>query len=182
MNEFRRALVSAVLAMTFLLSHPAASTATEEDGAEIAAPQPARGPVTDLPLPRFVSMKGSEGRARRGPGRTYKIDWLFTQRGIPLEITAEYGHWRRVRDLDGLGGWMHYALLSGVRTAVIVADKVALRVSPSEEAAVRAFALKGVIVRLGKCNPDWCRVSVDQHKGWTEKTGLWGVRADEIRE
>ena len=90
----------------------------------------ATGPVTNLPLPRFVSLKTGEGNARRGPSLSHKIDWVFTRRNMPLEVTDEYGHWRRVRDLDGAGGWMHYSLLSGVRTVIIREDLLALSMKP----------------------------------------------------
>ena len=75
--------------------------------------EPGYGAVTNLPLPRFVSLKGTEGNARRGPSLTQRIDWVFTRRGMPLEITAEFENWRLVVDKDGAGGWVHYALLSG---------------------------------------------------------------------
>lgn len=68
---------------------------------------PGAGSVTNLPLPRFVSMKAVEGNVRRGPSLAHRIDWVFTRRDMPLEIVAEYGHWRRVQDRDGLGGWIH---------------------------------------------------------------------------
>ena len=80
-----------------------------------AAADPARGPVTNLPLPRFVSMRAESANARRGPSLDQRVDWEFVRRGLPLEITAEYGQWRRVRDADGAGGWVHHALLSGRR-------------------------------------------------------------------
>ena len=65
------------------------------------------GSVTNLPLPRYVSMKASEGNARRGPSLSHRIDWVFKRRHMPLRITAEHGHWRRVEDRDGMGGWVH---------------------------------------------------------------------------
>ena len=58
------------------------------------------GPITHLPLPRYVSMKASKGNVRRGPSVTHRIDWVFMRRNMPLQITAEYGHWRRVVDLS----------------------------------------------------------------------------------
>ena len=67
-----------------------------------------RGSVTNLPLPRFVSLKSSEVNVRRGPSLTHRIDWVYKRRDLPVEVTAEYGHWRRVRDRDGAGGWVHY--------------------------------------------------------------------------
>ena len=77
---------------------------------------------------------------------------------------------------------MHYALLSGSRTVVVVDEQVALRVSPLEDASITAFVKKGVIGKLGKCNEDWCWLSADRYSGWTRKVGLWGVAADEIRD
>ena len=46
----------------------------------------ARGPVTNLPLPRFVSMRAAEANVRRGPSLTHRIDWVFKRRDMPVEI------------------------------------------------------------------------------------------------
>ena len=81
-----------------------------------------KGPVTNLPMPRYVSLKAGEANARRGPSLSHKIDWVYKRRGVPLEIYAEYENWRRVRDYEGAGGWIHYSLLSGVRTVLITQD------------------------------------------------------------
>ena len=91
----------------------------------------AGGPVTNLPLPRFVSMRADVANARRGPSFDQRVDWEFVHRGLPLEVTAEYGQWRRVRDADGYGGWVHHTLLSGLRTAIVRAEApVPLRAGP----------------------------------------------------
>lgn len=147
-----------------------------------AATTQQRGPVTNLPLPRYVSLKGSEGNARRGPSLSHRIDWVFRHAGMPLRVVAEFGHWRRVEDRDGAGGWVHYALLSGVRTAVITQDMVELRNRPHQDADIAARAEAGAIVRLGECEPDWCRVTGGGQRGWVMKSSLWGVDPDEIRE
>ncbi|MHC0052430.1 SH3 domain-containing protein [Actibacterium sp. D379-3] len=139
-----------------------------------------RGPVTNLPIPRFVSLKASEGYARHGPGKTHRIDWVYKHRNQPLEVTGEYGHWRRVRDHDGAGGWMHYSLLSGVRTVLVEADLLALRRAPQHDAPIAANAEMGVVARLEKCTLDWCRISAGGQVGWVPKTALWGVFPDEI--
>jgi len=140
---------------------------------------PNRGAVTNLPLPRYVSLKSGKGNARRGPGLTHRIDWVFTTAGMPLKLTAEYEHWRRVEDAEGVGGWVNYALLSGVRSVLVQQDMAEFRSKPDERADVVYQAELGVIGRLLKCDPDWCRVSVDGNKGWTRKAALWGVEPDE---
>lgn len=139
------------------------------------------GPVTNLPLPRFVSLKAAEGNVRRGPSLTHRIDWVFTRRGMPLRITAEHGHWRRVEDRDGMGGWVHYSLLSGVRTVIIEQDMLTLHSRPEKVSPVTAALEAGVIARLGECGPEWCRLSAAGYRGWALKTRLWGVSADELR-
>lgn len=140
------------------------------------------GPVTNLPLPRFVSLKASEGNVRRGPSLTHRIDWIFKRRNMPLQITAEHGHWRRVEDRDGAGGWIHYSLLSGVRTVIVEHDMLTLRTRPEPAAPATAALEAGVIARLGSCNTQWCRISSAGYRGWVKKSRLWGVSADEIRK
>ncbi len=151
-------------------------------GAVAVSAQEKRGPVTNLPLPRYVSMKAAEGNVRRGPSLTHRIDWVFKRRGMPLQITAEYGNWRKVQDRDGAGGWVHYALLSGVRTVLIEADLLPVYAMPDPKSQVNAQFETGVVARLEKCSPDWCRISAGGYRGWTLKSNLWGVDPAEIRE
>jgi len=153
----------------------------DDRGNPDAAPHdPNVGAVTNLPIPRFVSLKGSEGNARRGPGLTHRIDWVFTREGMPLKVTAEYEHWRRVEDVDGAGGWVHYSLLSGVRTVLVTEDMAQAYSKPDDQSDVLYQSELGVIGKLVECVPDWCRISVEGEKGWVRKTSIWGVKPDEI--
>lgn len=143
---------------------------------------PNRGAVTNLPLPRFVTLKTSEGNARRGPGLTHRIDWVFTRAGMPLRVTAEFENWRRIEDQEGIGGWVHYTLLSGSRSALVTAAMADFRDDPDDAARVAFQAESGVVGRLLECNADWCRMSVDGTRGWVRKTALWGVTPQETVE
>ncbi len=170
------ALASAVLVTAGADGASAASAA--------AGPVPAAavtlGSVTNLPIPRFVSMRSDQANARRGPSFDQRVDWEFVHRGLPLEVTGEYGQWRRVRDADGYGGWVHHTLLSGLRTALVRSDgEVPLHAGPSEATAVRAMAQPGVIGRLEACEGDWCEIAVSGVAGWLPRTALWGVGTDE---
>ncbi len=181
------ALVAAGLALAAVGAGVRAQTAATGGAAAEAvavaaasgASGPGRGPVTKLPLPRFVSLKTGEGRARRGPGLTHGVDWVFVRRDMPLRITAEHEHWRRVEDREGAGGWVHYSLLSGARTVLVETEMAALRAQPDPRAPVVAHAEAGAILRLLSCRPDWCRVSGQGHRGWLPKAALWGVAGSE---
>jgi len=167
--------------------HPAPRPEIVQAAAEATAPAaratPQRaGPVTGFPLPRFVSMRASEGNARRGPSRSHRIDWVFQRRDMPVMIVAEHGHWRRVVDRDGAGGWMHYSLLSGVRTAIVEEDMLPLYARPDPASPVRARAELGVIGRLRECQPNWCLMEVAGYRGWVRSAALWGVEPGETFE
>ena len=143
---------------------------------------PAVGPETNLPLPRYVSLKASEVNVRRGPSLSHRIDWVFQRRSMPLQVVAEYGHWRRVIDRDGQGGWVHYTMLSGVRTVLIDGDDTPLRAHASDDASENAVLEHGVIASLGDCTPSWCELSAGGYKGWAPKSVLWGVSESEVRD
>lgn len=140
----------------------------------------ARGPVTNLPMPRFVSIRADHANARRGPGLDYRIDWEFVRRGLPVKVIAEHGQWRKVQDAEGYGGWVHQSLISGVRTGLVSGEKnVPMLADPEAGADVRAEAEPGALLQLETCVGDWCEVRAGGHEGWLERSALWGVRADE---
>ena len=156
--------VAAMLATLFAACIPA-----------VAAEEAARGPVTNLPLPRFVSLRAETANARRGPSLSHRVDWEFVRPGLPLEVTAEYGHWRRVRDAEGAGGWVHHSLLSGTRTVLVRAEALTpIHAAADPASPVRAYAEPGVIARLEGCEGAWCEVSSGGTEGWMPRAALWG--------
>jgi len=140
-----------------------------------------RGQVTNLPIPRYVSLKTNEANARRGPSLSHKIDWIYKRQNMPLEIYAEYENWRRVRDFEGLGGWVHYTLLSGKRYVLIKNELLEMRLLPSMESQVIAKVPQFNIANLDKCNKDWCRIIDNGYKGWVQKSEIWGVYNNETK-
>ncbi len=134
-----------------------------------------KGRVTNLPIPRYVSLKTQEANVRRGPALSHQVDWIFKGQGLPVKVTAEYGHWRRIEDRDGEGGWIHYALLSGNRRVIVDADLIDLHKKPDAGSPVAAHLKKSVIANLGECQNDWCQLSVGGHKGWARSEHLWGT-------
>jgi SH3-like domain-containing protein len=157
-----------------VLPAPADNTVLQHD--------PTKGAVTNLPVPRYVSLKTNQGNARRGPGLSHRVDWVFTRAGVPLRVTAEYENWRRIEDAEGVGGWVHYTLLSGVRAVLVTQDMAEFRSDPVADAMVVVQSEQGVVGKLLECNADWCRVALDGYKGWVLKSSIWGVDPGEIVE
>lgn len=164
---------------------PAAPEAAPAQSASPKAPtakNPNRGAVTNLPIPRYVTLKGAEGNARRGPGLTHRIDWVFTTSGTPLRVTAEFENWRRVEDFEGMGGWVHFTLLSGVRGIIVTQDMAEFHVLPDLASPLSFQAEAGALARIISCSKDWCRVRAGGERGWAPKAAFWGVDAEETIE
>ena len=135
-----------------------------------------------LPLPRFVSLKSSEVNLRTGPGTRYPIEWVYQRRALPVEITAEFDNWRRVRDSESVVGWIHRSLLSGWRTAIVIEPERLFRRAPKANAPGTFRAGRGVLVEIISCDGTWCHVAHDETDAWTQQDGLWGVYPGETIE
>lgn len=134
---------------------------------------------TGLPLPRFVSLRKDEVNLRTGPGTRYPIEWVLTYRNMPVEITAEFEDWRKVRDWKGTVGWVHKSMLSGRRWVIVRGDRQPLRRESDQTAPVIAHLDEKVLGRLKQCENKWCRVDIAGIQGWIERTAIWGVYPDE---
>lgn len=163
-------------AVVFLLAGAGAAPAAQDLGT---------GQVTGLPVPRYVSLKSDRVNLREGPSKDHRTAWVFQRAGLPVEITAEFEIWRRVRDADGAEGWVLHSLLSGRRTALVMPwskakpDPIPLLERADENAAVVARLQPGVIANVKSCTGNWCRVTLDRLDGFMRQDRLWGVYPNE---
>jgi SH3-like domain-containing protein len=160
---------------TLALSPPSAAQS-------VAAIPPPSGPIgtaTGLPIPRYVSLKSDRVNLREGPSKDHRTSWVFQRAGLPVEITAEFETWRKIRDSEGSEGWVLHSLLSGRRTALIFpsrkADSVDLLAKPGNRGDAVARLQAGVIGSVRNCDGKWCRLSGEGFDGYVEQQNLWGV-------
>jgi SH3-like domain-containing protein len=148
-------------------------------GAMASAQEAGTGPVTKLPMPRFVSLKADSVNLREGPNRDHPVKWIFKRAGLPVEITAEFEQWRRIRDSDGTEGWVLQNLLSGRRTALVApwSKEVSLPLfeHPDGGSAVVARLEPRVLASIHDCAHNWCRLKGDKFDGYMQEEKLWGV-------
>jgi len=135
--------------------------------------------VSGLPLPRFVSFRSDEVNMRTGPGIQYPVDWVYSRRGLPVEIIAEFETWRKIRDWEGTQGWVHQSLLSGKRTVIVTGDVRNLRSKPDSSSRILAKLEPTVIGDLETCAAGWCQIGVRNMRGWLRHVDMWGVYKDE---
>ena len=148
-----------------------------------AAGELASGTVSGLPVPRFVSLKPDRVNVRAGPNKDQDVRWVYTRAGMPVEITAEFENWRRIRDWEGAEGWVYHSLLSGKRTAVVVPslkdELVPLYDEADLESAVVARLQSGVLTFIKSCTGKWCQVSGKNFSGYIVQERLWGAYPNE---
>ncbi|MHB2167497.1 SH3 domain-containing protein [Alsobacter sp. R-9] len=149
----------------------------------VAAEALAMGPVSKLPVPRYVSLKSDRVNLREGPSKDHRTSWVFQRSGLPVEITAEFETWRRIRDAEGAEGWVLHSLLSGRRTALVApwskGDPLPLYTRPSAKSEVEAQLQPGVLASVKSCDGTWCRVSGGGFDGYMAQDRLWGVYPNE---
>jgi SH3-like domain-containing protein len=148
-----------------------------------AASEPGAGSASGLPVPRYVSLKSDRVNVRTGPTKDHDVAWVFTKPGLPVEVTAEFENWRRIRDSEGAEGWVYHSLLSGKRTAVVTArakdQLIAVSERPTETGDVTAQLQPGVVANVKRCDGKWCRVIGTSFDGWVPQERLWGVYPNE---
>jgi SH3-like domain-containing protein len=141
------------------------------------------GSVSGLPVPRFVSLKSDRVNVRSGPNKDQEVRWVYTRAGMPVEITAEFENWRRIRDWEGAEGWVYHSLLSGKRSAVVVPDLkndlVPLYEKADPKSPETARLQSGVLGMLKSCTGAWCEFTGKNFDGWIRQERIWGAYPNE---
>lgn len=147
------------------------------------AEQRTRG-QSGLLLPRFVATSEAKANVRRGPGQEYPLLWQYQGLGIPLEIVAEYGHWRQIRDHEGDEGWMHMRLLRSTHRVMVQSGPhaIALKARPDTGASTRAYVSNGALGKVSQCSQGWCEIAIGDYDGWLPRDKLWGLHASDFSD
>ena len=138
---------------------------------------------TGLPLPRYASLRSDEVNMRVGPGTRYPIVWVYHRKGLPVQITAEFDTWRRIKDSAGDEGWVHQATLSGKRSFLVMgATSQPVYRHNEPNPSPRGEAEPGAMGKLLSCAQTMCKVEFPTLNGYMSKASLWGVSAQEVFE
>jgi SH3-like domain-containing protein len=133
----------------------------------------------EAPLPHFASLHSDKVNLRSGPGDRYPIEWVYVRKDWPVEVVAQFDHWRRVRDWEGTEGWVHEKMVMSRREVIVTGGVRGLRQAPDHGAALVARAEPGVVARLDECRGEWCRIIAGDITGWVERSNVWGVYPNE---
>ena len=167
LNNRKRDILGALcaLALTILTAWTPAAAADEDPSPKV---------------PRFVSLHSDKVNLRTGPGRQYPIEWVLTKKEMPVEIVAQFEHWRRIQTWDGTNGWVQEHMVGAKRTVIVKQGDVRPVYRLGDPASpIVARTAPGVVARLLECRGPMCRVEADNISGWMRRADLWGVFPDE---
>lgn len=129
-----------------------------------------------LPIPRFVMTKATKVNLRVGPGNHYPTRVVYTRKGIPLIVVAEFDFWRKVKDMDGQEGWAHKTLLANSKLVWVKADMTSMLADPNDPKSIVLHAEKGVEGEyLNDQRNGYAKVKIDGQKGWVLIRDVWGI-------
>ena len=130
-----------------------------------------------LPVPRYVSLRAGEVNMRTGPGVRYPVDWVYQRKNMPVEVIAQFGTWRKIRDFQGAQGWIHQSMLSGARFVTITGQIRTLRRQADAKSGPVARIEPGAVAELLNCpeGTGWCKISAADHQGWLRRVEFWGL-------
>jgi SH3-like domain-containing protein len=132
---------------------------------------------TDLPIPRFASLRSAKVNLHVGPGLKYPVEWVLVYKNLPVLIVLEFGQWRKIKLFDGTIGWVHKSLLSSKKTKVSIKETT-LFSKPSDRSKKVAIISPGVVLEEIKLQKTWIKVHVKTNKnqkliGWIKTKYLW---------
>lgn len=129
------------------------------------------------PVPRWLSLKSSEVRARYGPGLDYRILWEYRASGLPVQVVAETAEWRKICDPDGAVAWVHRSVVSSRRSVFNASDaEVPIHAGRSETSPLRARLSPRSLVPVDECEDGWCEVRLRRLRGWVRQRAVFGAQ------
>ena len=164
-------LFSVVLAATLAGVQPLSFVAV----AVTALPGAAMAVEDDSGAPYWASLRTQPANLRVGPGREYRISWVYVREGVPLKVLRVISGWRLVEDIDGARGWMLAKFLGRSRTATVKGGVAEIREKADGASRLLWRAEPGVTGKLGDCGPVWCKIDIDGRLGHVAKAAVWGA-------
>ncbi len=123
----------------------------------------------------FLTLRNDKVNLRQGPSFEYPIKLFYKKKFLPVLVQDSFENFRKIRDHENNTGWVHVSQLSKKKAAITIEDDQLLFDRPSIYSTPYVVLKKGKLCRIKKCKDNWCKVQVENFKGWVKKDILWGL-------
>ena len=143
--------------------------------------------MEEMPVPRYASLRSGVVNSRFGPGKRYPIEWVYKQKGAPVEIIQAFEYrqelWYKIRDWEDSESWVHHSMISKNRMAKVINDGLNnVYAKDDYESKIVAKAEAGAIGKIEKCprGSEFCLIKFKTEEGWVPKKFLFGMYENEV--
>ena len=123
----------------------------------------------------FLTLRNDKVNLRQGPSFDYPVKIFYKKKFLPVLIQDKSDNFRKVRDHENNSGWIHISQLSKKKAAITVEDNQLIFSKASIFSKPLVIVKKGRLCKIQKCGEKWCKVKVENYKGWIKKNSLWGL-------
>ena len=123
----------------------------------------------------FLTLRNDKVNLRQGPSFEYPIKLFYKKKFLPVLIQDKFENFRKIRDHENNTGWIHISQLSKKKAAITVDDNQLIFDKASTFSEPLVIVKKGRLCKIQKCGEEWCKVKVNNYKGWIKKNSLWGL-------
>ena len=123
----------------------------------------------------FLTLRNDEVNLRQGPSFDYPVKIFYKKKFLPVLVQEKSNNFRKIRDHENNSGWIHISQLSKKKAAITVDENIILFSNSSIYSNPIAILKKGRLVRIKKCNNEWCKINTGKFNGWLQKKSLWGL-------
>tara|TARA_Y100000816_G_scaffold277619_1_gene247961 strand:+ start:164 stop:610 length:447 start_codon:yes stop_codon:yes gene_type:complete len=123
----------------------------------------------------FLTLRNDKVNLRQGPSFDYPIKLFYKKKFLPVLIQDKFENFRKIKDHENNTGWVHISQLSKKKAAITIEEDQIIFNRPSIFSKPLVVVKKGKLCKVQKCEMDWCKVKVEDYKGWIKKNSLWGL-------
>ena len=127
--------------------------------------------------PKYASLKKNKTYLRYNASFQAPISHIYNKKGLPILIINEHDNWKKIKDSNGIEGWMHKSMISNRKTFINLKKQNLIKFL-DEKNLIIAIIDPQVVGKIIKCEKIYCRVKVNKYKGWLKKEFLWGIKKD----
>ena len=122
----------------------------------------------------FVSTRSNKINMRTGPGFHYPIKYVYIHKNLPLKVIEEFETWKKVCDIEEDCGWIKSNLLNNKHYAMIKENTLGYKQQNLNSKVIMKVD-KLIIMKVEKCDKEWCLLSASGRKAWVQKEYIYGV-------
>ena len=122
----------------------------------------------------FLTLRYDKVNLRQGPSRDYPVKIFYKKKFLPVLVKERSDNFRKIRDHENNTGWIHISQLSKKKAAIVKEENLIVFNKPTLYSKPLVILEKGKLCIITKCQGKWCKIKVNNYKGWVKQNALWG--------